>query len=297
MYNASREQSLTAASGGAEAARNGAAERGTSYRGPMSMDIKEGLAAGPSAPVVAAILAGEDSYGYAILRRVRELSPDSIEWTDGMLYPALHRLERLGYIEARWEAAPAGRRRKYYRLTPPGRARLVAARRQWPGLDARDSAPRLVLLLLAVPAAAPAFESVDEAALAALREALPLSKRWEYAGCIYRLDGEYHYTEPATSKDRYSYDLVFRYPAAAEVVAFYHTHPPAMFDEVFSPYDIAAATESGLPSYLGVVDSGELKVFRPGETPVRKRYIARVRKSLLVSEGQPVGNAEAFARH
>src|SRR5919112_3385828 len=100
------------------------------------MEIKKDLMAASSTPIVLAILAEEDSYGYAILRRVRELSGGRMEWTDGMLYPILHRLERLGHIEARWQVADSGRRRKYYRITPGGRARLAEGREQWPGGDA-----------------------------------------------------------------------------------------------------------------------------------------------------------------
>jgi len=59
-----------------------------------------------------------------------------MEWTDGMLYPVLHRLERLGHVEARWEVAQSGRRRKYYRITPRGRAQLAEERRQWQAVDA-----------------------------------------------------------------------------------------------------------------------------------------------------------------
>ena len=59
-----------------------------------------------------------------------------MEWTDGMLYPVLHRLERLGYVEARWEVAESGRRRKYYRITSEGRAQLAEERRQWQTVDA-----------------------------------------------------------------------------------------------------------------------------------------------------------------
>ncbi|MBX6765292.1 MAG: helix-turn-helix transcriptional regulator [Rubrobacteraceae bacterium] len=100
------------------------------------MEINKDLVAAASTPMVLAILAEEDSYGYAILRRVRELSGGRMEWTDGMLYPVLHRLERLGYVEARWEVAPSGRRRRYYRITERGRARLVEERRQWQVVDA-----------------------------------------------------------------------------------------------------------------------------------------------------------------
>jgi DNA-binding PadR family transcriptional regulator len=77
-----------------------------------------------------------DSYGYAIIKRVQELSGGRMEWTDGMLYPVLHRLERLGYIKARWEEAESGRRRKYYRITPQGKTQLAEERRQWQAVDA-----------------------------------------------------------------------------------------------------------------------------------------------------------------
>lgn len=100
-----------------------------------SMSINKDLVAASSTPLVLAILAEGDSYGYAILQRVRELSGGHMEWTDGMLYPVLHRLERLGHIEARWEVAESGRRRKYYRITPSGRQQLAEERRQWQAVD------------------------------------------------------------------------------------------------------------------------------------------------------------------
>jgi len=64
------------------------------------------------------------------------LSKGQLQSTDGMLYPVLHRLERVGHIEARWETADTGRRRKYYRITPGGRAQLAAERQQWQAVDA-----------------------------------------------------------------------------------------------------------------------------------------------------------------
>jgi DNA-binding PadR family transcriptional regulator len=100
------------------------------------MEINKDLTAASSTPIVLAILAEEDSYGYAILQRVRELSGGRMEWTDGMLYPVLHRLERLGHIEARWEQAETGRKRKYYRITAQGREQLAEERRQWQAVDA-----------------------------------------------------------------------------------------------------------------------------------------------------------------
>jgi PadR family transcriptional regulator, regulatory protein PadR len=100
------------------------------------MEISKDLTAASSSPIVLAILAEGDSYGYAILQRVRDLSGGQLEWTDGMLYPVLHRLERLDHVEARWEVAESGRRRKYYRITPKGRAHLAEERRQWQAVDA-----------------------------------------------------------------------------------------------------------------------------------------------------------------
>ena len=97
--------------------------------------INKDLVAASSTPLVLAILAEKDSYGYAILKRVRELSRGRMEWTDGMLYPVLHRLERLGFIEAHWEVAESGRRRKYYRITKRGQAQLAAEREQWQAVD------------------------------------------------------------------------------------------------------------------------------------------------------------------
>jgi DNA-binding PadR family transcriptional regulator len=99
------------------------------------MSINKDLVAASSTPLVLAILAEGDSYGYAILKRVRELSGGELEWTDGMLYPVLHRLERSGLIESRWEAAESGRRRKYYRVTEAGREQLADERRQWRTVD------------------------------------------------------------------------------------------------------------------------------------------------------------------
>src|SRR5574341_1247787 len=95
------------------------------------MEFNKDLIAASSTPIVLAILSEGDSYGYAIIKQVQEMSGGRLEWTDGMLYPVLHRLERLGYIKARWEEAESGRKRKYYRITSKGRDQLTEERRQW----------------------------------------------------------------------------------------------------------------------------------------------------------------------
>lgn len=106
------------------------------YIPSMHHEINKDLIAASSTPLVLAILAEEDSYGYAILKRVQKLSGGEMKWTDGMLYPVLHRLERLGYIRARWDTAESGRRRKYYRITVQGREQLAEERRQWQTVNA-----------------------------------------------------------------------------------------------------------------------------------------------------------------
>jgi PadR family transcriptional regulator PadR len=95
------------------------------------VQIDKDLVAASATPLVLAILAEGESYGYAILKRVRELSDGELEWTDGMLYPLLHRLHRLEYVTTEWRTPPEGRRRKYYAITGAGHAALAQHKRQW----------------------------------------------------------------------------------------------------------------------------------------------------------------------
>jgi PadR family transcriptional regulator, regulatory protein PadR len=94
------------------------------------------LIAASTEPLILSLLAEGESYGYAIIQRVRELSSDRIRWTDGMLYPVLHRLERQGRIKSRWRTADTGRRkRKYYVIQKKGRAALADAQEHWRLVD------------------------------------------------------------------------------------------------------------------------------------------------------------------
>jgi len=95
------------------------------------MNISKELVAASATPIVLAILHRSDSYGYAIIQKVREVSDDRLAWTDGMLYPVLHRLERAGFVVSRWDKADTGRRRKYYRLTKSGVLELERMHEQW----------------------------------------------------------------------------------------------------------------------------------------------------------------------
>ncbi|MBN2416267.1 helix-turn-helix transcriptional regulator [bacterium] len=96
----------------------------------MGTDYSRELIAASTIPLILAVLRGEDSYGYAIIKRVRTLSRETLEWTEGMLYPVLHRLEKQKLIESYW-ASEQGRRRRYYRLLPAGAAELQRLKAQW----------------------------------------------------------------------------------------------------------------------------------------------------------------------
>jgi DNA-binding PadR family transcriptional regulator len=117
------------------------------------MDIEKDLVAASATPLVLAILSEGESYGYAIIKRVGEVSGGELKWTDGMVYPLLHRLERRGFVEAVWGQSETGRRRKYYRLTKAGAEHLADQRRQWQAVDvAMRGLWRMVLQPIGQPA-------------------------------------------------------------------------------------------------------------------------------------------------
>ncbi len=95
------------------------------------MTISKDMVAASAKPLVLSILARGESYGYAVLQSVRVLSDGGISWTDGMLYPVLHRLERDGLVESEWRKPQTGRRRKYYTITKAGTEALAKERQQW----------------------------------------------------------------------------------------------------------------------------------------------------------------------
>ncbi len=95
------------------------------------MKLQKELVAASSVPLVLSILTEGDSYGYAIIQRVKELSGGKIEWTDGMLYPVLHWLEDQDLVASRWVEAETGRKRKYYSLKSGGRQALRRQKEQW----------------------------------------------------------------------------------------------------------------------------------------------------------------------
>jgi PadR family transcriptional regulator, regulatory protein PadR len=75
-------------------------------------------------------------HGWAIAERIQQVSQDVLQVNQGSLYPALHRLEHQGWIEAEWRVSELGRRAKYYRLTAPGRRQLAIELSAWERMSA-----------------------------------------------------------------------------------------------------------------------------------------------------------------
>src|SRR5207245_303366 len=78
--------------------------------------LSKELVAASAEPLILSLLSGCESYGYAIIQEIKARSKERIQWTDGMLYPVLHRMEDEGWITSRWVDAENGRRRKYYSI-------------------------------------------------------------------------------------------------------------------------------------------------------------------------------------
>ncbi len=86
--------------------------------GPLHLMILKTLSWGPM-------------HGYAIARWIRDVTDDVMQIEEGSLYPALHRMEQRGWIEADWGVSENNRRAKFYRLTPEGRRHLTAESPEW----------------------------------------------------------------------------------------------------------------------------------------------------------------------
>lgn len=95
------------------------------------MAISKDLVAASATPLVLSILSEGENYGYAIIKRVHELSGGQMQWTDGMLYPVLHRLEEQKLIQSKWRESETGRKRKYYQIKKKGTRALKEQQNQW----------------------------------------------------------------------------------------------------------------------------------------------------------------------
>ena len=97
--------------------------------------ISRNLMAASTKPLILSILAAGEIYGYEIIQKVIDLSGGVLEWSEGMLYPVLHRLEQDGLIRSQWKISENGRRRKYYTLTELGQRELAEDRKQWQSVN------------------------------------------------------------------------------------------------------------------------------------------------------------------
>ncbi len=95
------------------------------------MPFSKDLVAASTTPLILSILSKGESYGYEIIQKVRTLSGGQMNWTDGMLYPVLHRLEDQGLIRSQWRISKTGRKRKYYRIEKKGNKVLENQKNQW----------------------------------------------------------------------------------------------------------------------------------------------------------------------
>lgn len=96
--------------------------------------ISKALMAASTKPIILSILREGEDYGYSIIQKVKTASNGFLEWSDGMLYPVLQRLEKEGHISSRWIISDGGRHRKYYQITDKGRGELAAEMAQWGGV-------------------------------------------------------------------------------------------------------------------------------------------------------------------
>lgn len=101
-------------------------------------------------------LAGGSNHGYGIARAIRQSSGEVLEVEEGSLYPALHRLEKRGFLKASWRQTELNRRGKYYALTPRGRARLRTEQASWARL-----AGAIARVMGSRPGASPAGAAVS----------------------------------------------------------------------------------------------------------------------------------------
>lgn len=96
--------------------------------------ISKTLMAASTRPLILSILSRGEDYGYSLIQRVKTMSGGSLEWTDGMLYPVLQRMEMDALIISQWRGAEEKRPRRYYRITEKGRSTLAADIAGWRGI-------------------------------------------------------------------------------------------------------------------------------------------------------------------
>jgi PadR family transcriptional regulator len=100
---------------------------------------KSDLLQGTLDMLILKVVALGPTHGYAIAQRLQQMSQDVFQVQQGSLYPALHRLEKRGWVKAEWAASDTGREARFYSLTRPGRKQLEEQRENWDRLSAAIS--------------------------------------------------------------------------------------------------------------------------------------------------------------
>jgi hypothetical protein len=113
----------------------------------------------------------------------------------------------------------------------------------------------------------PGYSTINDAAKAALLKAAQQSTQVEYGGVIYRQGDLFCFTVPVTNNEKFSVAFKASLLAGTKKVALYHTHPKGKHSERFSSDDVETARGFNLPSFIGVIQTGEVRLYKP----VRKR--------------------------
>ena len=100
------------------------------------MDYDREFLTGTVGVLILSLLSERAMYGYEILREAERRSARQFQMKEGTLYPALHQMERAGFLESEWRQSDSGRARKYYTLTAKGRRHAASKRRQWESISA-----------------------------------------------------------------------------------------------------------------------------------------------------------------
>lgn len=93
--------------------------------------LSKELVAASTVPIILSILQKGESYGYEIIKEVKALSDNQLDWKEGSLYPVLSKLEKKGLINGLWKISENGRKRKYYSLNQNGKKQLKLEIENW----------------------------------------------------------------------------------------------------------------------------------------------------------------------
>ncbi len=99
------------------------------------LELPKDLIAASSFPIVLAVIAKGESYGYEIIKNIKEQSGGLLEFAEGTLYPILKKMEAQGWVSAKWYTADNGRERKYYKITVAGKKQLATEKENWQSVN------------------------------------------------------------------------------------------------------------------------------------------------------------------